>query len=102
MIVSAANSGNKTSFAGDFSRDSVTPTSKPARPLTQTDQSSNLNTSPSQRAMTDVVLSAGFAVIFVLYLLMFVALYRWSGNAPVFPPDRAAGPPTGEAIPWSQ
>jgi hypothetical protein len=55
-----------------------------------------------ERAMTDVVLSAGFAVIFVLYLLMFVALYRWSRNAPVFPPDRAATPPIGEAIPWSQ
>lgn len=55
-----------------------------------------------ERAMTDVVLSAGFAAIFVLYVLMFVALYRWSRHAPIFPPDGAAGPPIGEAAPWQE
>jgi hypothetical protein len=45
-----------------------------------------------ERAMTDVVLSAGFVVVVVLYVVMLVGLYRWSHYAPIFPPDGAAGP----------
>jgi hypothetical protein len=53
-----------------------------------------------ERAMTDVVLSAGFVVVVVLYVVMFVGLYRWSRYAPIFPPDGAAGPPIEETMPW--
>jgi hypothetical protein len=52
-----------------------------------------------ERALTDVVLSAGFAVIVVLYIVMLVGLYRWSRYAPIFPPDGAAGPPIEEVMP---
>jgi hypothetical protein len=55
-----------------------------------------------ERAVTDVVLSAGFAAIVLLYVVMFVALYRWSRYAPIFLPDAAAGPAIEEAMPWSQ
>jgi len=57
-----------------------------------------------ERVETDVVLSAGFAVIVALCVVMFVGLYRWSRSAPIFPPDRgaAAGAAIDEAIPWSQ
>jgi hypothetical protein len=52
-----------------------------------------------ERAMTDVVLSAGFIVIVVLYVVMLVGLYRWSHYAPIFPPDGEAGPPIEEVAP---
>lgn len=55
-----------------------------------------------ERAMTDVVVSAGFAAIVLLYVVMFVALYRWSRYAPIFPSDAAAGQAMEEAMPWSQ
>ena len=51
-----------------------------------------------ERAMTDAVLSAGFAAVVVLSVVMSVALYRWSRYAPIFPPD--AGPSIGEVMPW--
>ena len=51
-----------------------------------------------ERAMTDVVLSAGFVVVVVLYVVMFVGLYRWSRYAPIFPPDN--GSSIGDAMPW--
>jgi hypothetical protein len=38
----------------------------------------------------------------LLYVVMFVALYRWSRYAPIFLPDAAAGPAIEEAMPWSQ
>ena len=45
-----------------------------------------------ERAMTDVVLSAGFIVVVVLYVVMLVGLYRWSHYARSFrrtaPPDQ--------------
>jgi len=50
--------------------------------------------------MTDVVLSAGFAVIILLYVVMLVGLYRWSHYAPIFPPDDAGGPSIEETKPW--
>ncbi len=53
-----------------------------------------------ERAMTDAVLSAGFAAVVVLTVVMSVALYRWSRYAPIFPPDGTAGPSIGEAMPW--
>ena len=53
-----------------------------------------------ERAMTDVVLSAGFAVIILLYVVMLVGLYRWSHYAPIFPPDDAGGPSIEETKPW--
>jgi len=49
--------------------------------------------------MTDVVLSAGLSSIVVLYVVMFVGLYRWSHYAPIFPPDGEAGPPIEELCP---
>jgi hypothetical protein len=54
-----------------------------------------------ERVMTDVALSAGFAAIVALYVVMAVGLYCWSRHAPIFPPDGAAGPAIEEAIPWS-
>ncbi|HKN00255.1 MAG TPA: hypothetical protein VJX23_07035 [Candidatus Binataceae bacterium] len=54
-----------------------------------------------ERLETDVVVSAGFAVIVALCVVMFVGLYRWSRYAPIFPPDGAAGPAIEETIPWS-
>jgi hypothetical protein len=53
-----------------------------------------------ERTMTDVVLSAGFAVIILLYVVMLVGLYRWSHYAPIFPPDDAAGSPIEETMLW--
>ena len=53
-----------------------------------------------ERAMTDAVLSAGFAAVVVLSVVMSVALYRRSRYAPIFPPDGIAGPSIGEAMPW--
>jgi hypothetical protein len=52
-----------------------------------------------ERALTDVVLSAGFAVIILLYVVMIVGLYHWSHYAPIFPPDSAAGQPIEETMP---
>ncbi len=52
-----------------------------------------------ERAMTDVVLSVGFAVIVLLYLLMLVGFYRWSHYAPIFPPDGQAGPALEDIAP---
>jgi len=49
-----------------------------------------------ERAMTDAVLSAGFAAVVVLSVVMSVALYRWSRYAPIFPP----GSSIGDAMPW--
>ena len=51
-----------------------------------------------ERAMTDAVLSAGFAAVVVLSVVMSVALYRWSRYAPIFPPDN--GSSIGDAMPW--
>jgi hypothetical protein len=51
-----------------------------------------------ERAMTDVVLSAGLSSIVMLYVVMFVGLYRWSHYAPIFPPDGEAGPPIEETM----
>jgi hypothetical protein len=51
-----------------------------------------------ERAMTDAVLSAGFAAVVVLTVVMSVALYRWSRYAPIFPSD--AGPSIGDVMPW--
>jgi hypothetical protein len=55
---------------------------------------------PKERGMTDAVLSAGFAAVVVLTVVMSVALYRWSRYARIFPPDGTAGPLIGEAMPW--
>jgi hypothetical protein len=52
-----------------------------------------------ERVATDMVLSAAFAAIAALCVLMFVGLYCWSRHAPIFPPDNAAGPAIEE--PWS-
>lgn len=52
-----------------------------------------------ERAMTDVVLSAGFLVMVVLYVAMLVGLYRWSHYAPLFPPDGEAGPALEDIAP---
>jgi hypothetical protein len=52
-----------------------------------------------ERAMTDVVLSIGFAVIVLLYVVMLVGLYRWSHYAPIFPPDGEAGPALEDIAP---
>jgi hypothetical protein len=52
-----------------------------------------------ERAMTDVVLSAGFLVMVVLYVAMLVGLYRWSHYAPLFPPDGQAGPALEDIAP---
>jgi hypothetical protein len=54
-----------------------------------------------ERLETDVVVSAGFAAVLALCVVMFVGLYNWSRYPPIFPPD-AAGSPIEEAIPWSQ
>ena len=53
-----------------------------------------------ETAITDVVLSAAFASIVALYVVMFAALYRWSLYAPIFPSDGAAGSPIGEVMPF--
>lgn len=42
-------------------------------------------------ASTAVTLMALFAVIFVLYVVMFVGLYRWSHYDPILPQDYATG-----------
>jgi hypothetical protein len=54
-----------------------------------------------ERLETGVVVSAGFAAILALCVVMFVGLYNWSRYAPIFPPD-AAGSPIEEAMPWSR
>jgi hypothetical protein len=55
---------------------------------------------PKERVMTDAVLSVGFAIVVVLYVVMFVGLYRWRRYAPIFAPNDAAGPPIAEVMPW--
>jgi len=45
-----------------------------------------------ERALTNVVLSAGFAAIVLLYVVMLVGLYRWSRYAPIFSSAGAARP----------
>jgi len=45
-----------------------------------------------ERVMTDVVLSALFAVIVALCLAMIVGLYCWGRHAQIFSPDAAAQP----------
>jgi hypothetical protein len=55
-----------------------------------------------ERAMSDVVLSAGFATIVLLYVVMFVALCPWSRYAPIFQPDGAAGAAIEKTMPWSR
>jgi hypothetical protein len=52
-----------------------------------------------ETAITDVVLSAAFAAIVALYVVMFAALYQWSRYAPIFPSNAAAGSPIGEVMP---
>ncbi len=54
-----------------------------------------------ERIETDVVLSASFAAIVALCLVMAVGLYCWSRHAPIFPPDGATGAAIEEAMPWS-
>jgi hypothetical protein len=53
-----------------------------------------------ERLETDMVVSAVFAAILALCVVMFVGLYNWSRYAPVFPPD-AAGSPIEKTMPWS-
>jgi hypothetical protein len=52
-----------------------------------------------ERAIDVVTLSAVVAVVVALYAVMFVALYYWSHNAPIFPPDSPAGQTMTEPIP---
>ncbi len=51
------------------------------------------------RVMDVVTLIAVIAAIVVLNAAMFVAFYRWSRYAPIFPPD-GAGPAIVE--PWAE
>ena len=53
------------------------------------------------RAVTDVVLSAGWVAIMALSIVMAVALYRWGHHAPVFGPDGGPGVPIAESMIWS-
>jgi len=53
-----------------------------------------------ERLETDVVVSAGFAAILALCVVMFVGLYSWSRYAPIFAPDRGAGVPIQETMLW--
>ena len=51
-----------------------------------------------ERVETDLSLFFAFAAAVVLSLAMFVALYRWTLNAPVLPPDDGSGPPITETM----
>jgi hypothetical protein len=55
---------------------------------------------PKERAITNVVLSAGIAAIVLLYVAMFAAVYLWSRYAPLLPPDGTAEPAIFETMPW--
>jgi hypothetical protein len=52
-----------------------------------------------ERLETDVVVSAGFAAIVALCVVMAVGLYCWNSHAPIFSPDGATGPAIEEAMP---
>jgi hypothetical protein len=52
-----------------------------------------------ERVMDVVTLLAVIAAIVALNAVMFVAVYRWSRYAPIFPPD-GSGPAIVE--PWSE
>ena len=54
-----------------------------------------------ERVMIALAWSAGVAVIVALYTVMFIALYRWSRYAPIFP-DGAARAAIEEALRSSQ
>jgi hypothetical protein len=53
-----------------------------------------------EREKDVATLAAVVAVIIALYAVMFVALYRWSRYAPLFPQDGAAGPTITEQMPY--
>jgi hypothetical protein len=55
-----------------------------------------------ERALNDLVLSAASVAIIALYVVMAVALFRWSNYSSVFPPDGAPGVPIAESMIWSQ
>jgi hypothetical protein len=52
-----------------------------------------------ERAMTDLLLSAVFVGVAVVWIVMLVGLYHGRRYAPAFPPDVAAGPQIEEAMP---
>ena len=52
-----------------------------------------------ERERDIATLAAVVAVIIALYAVMFLALYRWSRYAPIFPADGAVGPTITEPIP---
>jgi hypothetical protein len=53
-----------------------------------------------ERLETDAVLSAGFAAVVALCMVMFVGLYCWSRHAPIFSHSGAGVPAIEETIPW--
>ena len=53
-----------------------------------------------ERAMIAVAWSLGIAAVVALYAFMSVALYRWSVDSPIFPPDLGPGAARQEATPW--
>jgi hypothetical protein len=53
-----------------------------------------------ERVTTDSVLSAAFAVIVVLYVVMLIAICRWSHYASFFSPDGPGGQPLEQAMPY--
>lgn len=48
---------------------------------------------------TDIVVSAGFASVLALCVVMFVGLYSWSGHAPIFL-SRGTSVPIQQTMPW--
>jgi hypothetical protein len=53
-----------------------------------------------ERLETDVVLSAGFAAILALSVVMFVWLYNWGRYAPLFLHQGTGVPAIEQTIPW--
>ncbi len=53
------------------------------------------------QVMAGAVLSADFAAIVALCVVMLAGLFSWSLHAPVFRPDRGAVPAIEETMPWS-
>jgi hypothetical protein len=59
-----------------------------------------LSDDAKERLETDVVVSAGFASILALCVVMFVGLYNWSHYAPIFGPDLGAQQAIEQPVPW--
>jgi len=56
---------------------------------------------PRESIMTGAILSAEFAAIVALSVVMLTGLYCWGRQAPVFRPDRGAVPAIEQTMPFS-